>query len=98
MTRAAGDTRTDAAESAAGRARLDETIHDLLADRTSDHDWVDEVGALLSTAVLPLLIEAWDEGFDAGERDVFEHEHNGFDTPCIQNPYRPTAPAVRDAS
>lgn len=30
----------------------------------------------------------WDEGFDAGERDVFEHEIAGFDEPCIQNPYR----------
>ena len=29
---------------------------------------------------------AWDEGFDAGERDVFEHET--FDEPCIRNPYR----------
>lgn len=31
---------------------------------------------------------AWDEGFDAGERDVFAHEMAGFDEPCIQNPYR----------
>lgn len=28
----------------------------------------------------------WDEGFDAGEQDVFLHKT--FDEPCIQNPYR----------
>jgi len=32
---------------------------------------------------------AWDEGFDAGERDTFEHET--FDEPCIENPYRTEA-------
>lgn len=32
--------------------------------------------------------EAWAEGFDAGERDVFEHERNGWDRDCIPNPYR----------
>lgn len=32
--------------------------------------------------------KVWDEGFDAGERDVFEHERTSFDRPCIQNPYR----------
>jgi len=33
---------------------------------------------------------AWDEGFDAGERDVLEHEAGNFDSPCIPNPYRIT--------
>lgn len=33
--------------------------------------------------------QAWDEGFDAGERDVFEHELTHWDdSDCIQNPYR----------
>jgi len=32
--------------------------------------------------------KAWDEGFDAGERDVMEHEAQGFSNPCIANPYR----------
>ena len=32
--------------------------------------------------------DAWDEGFDAGERDA--HEHKTFDEPCIPNPYRDT--------
>lgn len=30
--------------------------------------------------------KAWDEGFDAGERDVLQHDT--FDEPCIPNPYR----------
>lgn len=34
--------------------------------------------------------QKWAEGFDAGERDVFEHEQHGFDTDCINNPYRST--------
>jgi len=34
--------------------------------------------------------DRWDEGFDAGERDVFDHEEHGFDSPCIRNPYRST--------
>jgi hypothetical protein len=32
--------------------------------------------------------EKWDEGFDAGERDVMQHGAGSFDTPCIPNPYR----------
>ena len=34
--------------------------------------------------------EAWAEGFDAGERDVWEHEHHedGWDSECIKNPYK----------
>lgn len=33
--------------------------------------------------------EAWSEGFDAGERDVFEHDRTGWDdSPCIPNPYK----------
>ena len=33
--------------------------------------------------------EAWAEGFDAGERDVWEHQHkeDGWDADCIPNPY-----------
>jgi hypothetical protein len=30
---------------------------------------------------------AWAEGFDAGERDVFKHDTDGWDTECIPNPY-----------
>ena len=37
-------------------------------------------------AVQRALADAWDEGFDAGERDVLEHET--FNEPCIKNPYR----------
>lgn len=32
------------------------------------------------------LARAWDEGFEAGERDVMQHE--SWDEPCIENPYR----------
>lgn len=38
--------------------------------------WLDEVRA-----------EAWDEGFDAGERDAFDLDENP-DHECIPNPYR----------
>jgi hypothetical protein len=42
-----------------------------------------------------LKAEAWDEGFNAGERDVFEHEDLGdWESECIRNPYR--AAAERD--
>jgi hypothetical protein len=36
--------------------------------------------------------EGWDEGFDAGERDVMEHNKAGWavEKPCIPNPYRTT--------
>lgn len=30
--------------------------------------------------------KAWDEGFDAGERDAMQHQT--FNEPCIENPYR----------
>lgn len=35
--------------------------------------------------------EAWDEGFDAGEADVYMHDTTpeGYDVDCIENPYRP---------
>ena len=36
---------------------------------------------------LPLLVEAWEEGFDAGERDAFDLDENP-DHECIPNPYR----------
>lgn len=34
------------------------------------------------------LASAWDEGFDAGERDVFMHNEEGWDAECVANPYR----------
>ena len=32
--------------------------------------------------------QAWEEGFEAGERDVFEHERHNYENPCIENPYK----------
>lgn len=32
--------------------------------------------------------DAWDEGFDAGELDVFQHEQHDWANACIVNPYR----------
>ena len=32
------------------------------------------------------LADAWDEGFEAGEKDAFSHQT--FNEPCIPNPYR----------
>lgn len=44
---------------------------------------------LASDFIKQIRAEAWSQGFDAGERDVFEHEahKNGFDSPCVSNPY-----------
>lgn len=32
--------------------------------------------------------DAWDEGFDAGEQDVMQHEQHDWANACIVNPYR----------
>lgn len=45
--------------------------------------------AMYAEVVRKSLEAGWDEGFDAGEQDVFEHDiHGTFDTACIQNPHR----------
>lgn len=43
--------------------------------------------------------EAWREGFDAGEQDVWGHEHNedGWDADCISNPYLEEEKSADDA-
>ena len=41
--------------------------------------------------LLDLLARAWDEGFDAGERDAMDAAHTSGDSPCIPNPYRQEA-------
>lgn len=43
------------------------------------------------------MAQAWDEGFDAGERDVFNHDQTSFDEPCIENPYRVIRPGGGDS-
>lgn len=50
------------------------------------------VGNFDSEEATNLINEAfalvWAEGFDAGERDVFEHDRTGWDdSECIPNPY-----------
>lgn len=45
--------------------------------------------AHVAVAIEALLAEAWEEGFDAGERDVMEHVT--FDEPCVPNPYAHTS-------
>ena len=39
-----------------------------------------------------ILATAWDEGFDSGEADVFQHDEKGWsgdhDDQCIPNPYK----------
>jgi hypothetical protein len=39
-----------------------------------------------------LKADIWAEGFDAGERDVWEHQHGeadeNWDKDCIPNPYK----------
>lgn len=42
-----------------------------------------------AAVVIKLMSQAWEEGFQAGEQDVFEHEHTGdWDSECIKNPYK----------
>ena len=41
--------------------------------------------------VADVQAEAWDEGFDAGEADVMNHNKAGWDGDCIPNPYRTPA-------
>ena len=46
------------------------------------------LGAEFKRFVARIKEEAWDQGFDAGERDVMEHESDGWERDCIPNPYR----------
>ncbi|HEX9565121.1 MAG TPA: hypothetical protein VF981_14155 [Gemmatimonadaceae bacterium] len=47
-------------------------------------------GQLVAVARPLIAAKAWDEGFDAGELDVMEHDRDGWDkeTRCTRNPYR----------
>ena len=45
----------------------------------------------LNVLLSDLLAQAWDEGFDAGERDAMDAAHTSGDSPCIPNPYRQEA-------
>ena len=49
---------------------------------------VDRLDRVLTAILLDLLAQAWDEGFDAGERDAMDAAHTSGDSPCIPNPYR----------
>lgn len=51
------------------------TVDEEIAEIIAGSDWMRGVRAA-----------AWDEGFDAGERDAMGHVT--FDEPCIPNPYR----------
>lgn len=56
----------------------EEYAYYLNPQRLAEFDrWLNEIRA-----------EAWDKGFNAGEKDVFMHEVNGFGTKCVENPYR----------
>lgn len=51
--------------------------------------WGAHVAEVIAAKVREEKARAWDEGFDAGERDVFEHEETGdWSSKCISNPYR----------
>lgn len=53
-----------------------------------------EMAAAINAILRERMAQAWDEGFDAGEKDVFEHERTSFDEPCIENPYRVSPPGI----
>ena len=42
----------------------------------------------MRAALETVAADIWAQGFDAGERDVWEHEHGSYDDPCIPNPYK----------
>ena len=56
-----------------------------------DGDMTGEVLAVLDDLLPDLLARAWDEGFDAGERDAMDAAHTSGDSPCAPNPYRQEA-------
>lgn len=45
-----------------------------------------------------VVAQAWEDGFDAGERDVFDHEQVGWrdDHPCIPNPFKVSTPPSKE--
>lgn len=54
-------------------------------------EYGEQLQAAHDAEIRRIKAEAWDEGFDAGEQDVFEHFTNDdWEKPhaCIQNPYR----------
>jgi len=56
---------------------------------------IDDIRAILpqssTDALEAVKHRVWREGFDAGERDVMQHEESTFDTPCVPSPYRAAA-------
>ncbi len=59
-------------------------------DWITEEQWA-EFGAEFDRWLASVKADAWEEGFDAGERDVFEHDEGdewGKEHTCIQNPYR----------
>ena len=61
-----------------------------MATRWQQHNDIGKAEAEFDRWLNKLKAEIWAEGFDAGERDVWEHEHNenGWDKDCIPNPYK----------
>lgn len=72
--------------------RLTDTEFEMFGD-TPINDFYPEADAVLAVIDLDKIrAEAWDEGFDACEEDIFNHRENGWDAECIKatyNPYRP---------
>lgn len=54
----------------------------------SEQEATEAFDAFMAAHVRVVAAQAWDEGFDAGERDVMNHEMNSYDDACIANPYR----------
>lgn len=55
-------------------------------DIPHDPQFQEEVDAEYANWLRKVKAAAWAEGFNAGERDVFEHDWEK-DEPCIPNPY-----------
>lgn len=53
--------------------------------------WLTDIGEF-DRWLNKLKADIWNEGFDAGERDVWEHTHGeageDWDKDCIPNPYK----------
>lgn len=62
-----------------------ETLRKIYADGDAESEW------FFDTWLNKVKADAWDEGFDAGERDVWEHQYGeadeNWDKDCIPNPY-----------
>ena len=74
---------------AAAQATIAEALRQTRRGNIATPPWVIEALNQSPTDALEAVKHrVWREGFDAGERDVMQHEESTFYTPCVPSPYR----------